>query len=534
MNKKTIYWLHSQLPSWKAKGWISDEVADEIMLFYSKVPHRSGPSLARLLILILGGILTALGIFLLFAGHWYRFSPNGRFDWSLALIFVALLVVAIAIWRSPRNPAFSEGATLFYMLALCGGTYLIGETYYLENPLDMALFLTLIASIPIIYALESSLGLFVYLLGTTLWVLSPYAQNFILGPTAVWLLLVLAVPFYISKLRKRHEDYNRLILLSWIYVAAIFSAVYITVATTQDNLNIFFMAALAACTYGIGVINQRESFWMTPFKGVGTVGFLYVVMKGAYISTWTVTNLPSITVPILAVGCLFMVLTITILKELIKTRQITELLICLAPIVVMLCHSLTVIGTMPLIISVLFNVYVILISIILFVRGGLAGRVGKLNGAFLILLALVLARFTDTAFTFVERGITFILVGVGLIAVNTLYMWNKNRKMRHTMERIEQNRKGRRVKISEPMVKSVSTDPMAGEEPEKIIDVEIVEPQNGKIDAIHAARAARDKEVVGFKSDASSSKPVLPEDSIKGRIETFSEFMHRQDRGGSK
>ena len=59
MNKQRIVWLHEQLPEWEAKGWISKEHAAQMRVFYGTVDTTQGPSLRRLLVLLLGLLLTS-------------------------------------------------------------------------------------------------------------------------------------------------------------------------------------------------------------------------------------------------------------------------------------------------------------------------------------------------------------------------------------------------------------------------------------------------------------------------------------------
>ena len=82
-------------------------------------------------------------------------------------------------------------------------------------------------------------------------------------------------------------------------------------------------------------------------------------------------------------------------------------------------------GVTPLTGSILFNVYVVLLAIVLLWQGTVTKRVGLVNGCIFTFLAMIAARFFDPTFSFVERGFTFMVTGVAIFAVNLFYMWRK-------------------------------------------------------------------------------------------------------------
>ena len=103
----------------------------------------------------------------------------------------------------------------------------------------------------------------------------------------------------------------------------------------------------------------------------------------------------------------------------------TDLLITFCPIVVGLLMLSVHWGVTPLTGSILFNVYVVLLAIVLLWQGTVTKRVGLVNGCIFTFLAMIAARFFDPTFSFVERGFTFMVTGVAIFAVNLFYMWRK-------------------------------------------------------------------------------------------------------------
>lgn len=118
-------------------------------------------------------------------------------------------------------------------------------------------------------------------------------------------------------------------------------------------------------------------------------------------------------------------LVIGALNALWQKRQGPEILITVCPLVVGILMILAHSGMAPLTVSIIFNLYVICLAVILLWQGTMTNRVALVNGCIFTFLAMIGARFFDPAFTFVERGFTFIIVGGAIFVVNLFYMWRK-------------------------------------------------------------------------------------------------------------
>lgn len=468
MNKKETLWLHKELPSWEEKGWITSEGANQLKAHYGVI-NKTGPSLSRLLILLGGALLVGLGIFLLFAGYWYSFSPNGRFDWALALVVLALVVTGVGLAKAERGSAVAEGISVFYMLALTASTLLVADTYYTGEYAGIYVFLILLFTLPIMYLLDSGITLILYLLGSMGWSFSSHATNIWVGPPAVWLLLLLAMPYYGMRMRKGNKEDSLLAWMSWAFVAAIFGVVFFTLSAFQGPMNLFFVGALSTCTYCIGCTPTTKSMWTIPFRGIGMLGLLYSVIYGTWIRSWT--DIQGYSIPFWLIGMSLVVLGLCsyVLVYLYNRKKIGELLVGLMPFVIAFGYVLAQNGMSGFIISVLFNLYVVFVAAGLIIRGTITKRISLVNASVAGLVCMFGARFFDPSFTFVERGVAFIVVGILVFAANALYM----RRKQKSRARINRSVKVARKTIEESQIEA-QVESSINMKPRHIVEVDPV------------------------------------------------------------
>ncbi len=440
MKNRVTKWLERELPLWKEKGWLTEAGENELEATYLQNQQSQGPSLTRIAILFLGGALIALGVFLLFAGYWYSFSPNGRFDWTITLVVIALIVLSIGMWRGEPGKRLAEGVALFYMLALGGSTFLMADTYYTGESYGLYLLIVLFVSLPTIYILRSSLGMILYLLGSILWCFAPSSLDGSLNIMAVWFLIVGALPFYVIAVR-HSNSYSLLVWLSWAYVAAVFSAFFLTIESNKAGLELYFITVLSAVTYALGVLNRSRGLWTLPFRTIGAIGLFYVVVQGTLLQTWNTAIQEGLQSTETTIALLFSAVSIYFLFRLLQNKEWVAFIVNASPFVIGFALLLSYSGATPLVVSLVFDVYVMLVAIGLFVRGTIDKRVGYINGAIIAIFAMIVARFFDPSFTFLERGISFISVGILVFLVNIVYMWAK---FSRGYKKTQQERKVRR------------------------------------------------------------------------------------------
>lgn len=442
MTKQIRRWLLAQLPKWVHKGWITAETADEMRHAYQDKPQPKGPSITRVLILCIGLGLLALGVVLLFAGYWYQFSPNGRFDWTILLDTLALVVLALAIWKADARSAYAEGAAIFYMLAIAGGLLLLKNTYYTGEPYGIYVLLMVVLSLPAAYLLSSPIAMMGCLLELAWWSLSPQAITFWGGPIPAGLLYAGTIPFYLWQWKYHNQMRKRMIWLSWMYMVSLFSVFFFALAGYRAAFHLFFLTALGVGTFGIGTMLHRAAIWTLPFRIIGSIALLYTVVYGTLLGTWQQESTTYVGFLVTLFVGLFLLAVFYVLWHLLRNKKYVEALVSLGAPVIAICTLLAHVGMNVFTITLLFNLYVVILAGVLLVGGTTGGHVGRINSGIVLLLLVVATRFIDPSFTFIERGLSFVFAGLAILIVNGLYMWNKHvNKYSHYRSRLKKQDK---------------------------------------------------------------------------------------------
>ena len=440
MSIKHIRWLHAELEQWREEGLISEEQSRQLQAKYGGIP-KEGPSWTRLVTVLGGASLILLGIILLFAGYWYGFSPNGRFDWALVILLLAITIVGGGVWKAKPASMIGEAITVIYMGILTTSTLLVADTYYTGEHMGLYVLIILCCSLPIIYILDSALGMILYLIGVLGWSFSNHPLNAWVGPAAVGGLLLLAVPYYIRRFGQYQQVKDPLLVsVSWAFVGAIFGEVFFTLSTYEPQMNLFFISVLGAVTYGLGTLEKKITLLALPCKGVGAIALLYTIVEGTYLSTWVRIGESSMAwwlwcCMLLSLGVAFLVL-----RRLVLGKRI-ESAIGLIPFAIFGCYIVTVSGSTPILTSILFNAYIFVAALGTFIRGTLVKKVSLLNSSILTLIAMFGARFFDPSFTFIERGVSFLVLGIIVLGINAIYLWRKGKQRATVNQRVRQARR---------------------------------------------------------------------------------------------
>ena len=250
-----------------------------------------------------------------------------------------------------------------------------------------------------------------------------------------------------------------LVSVSWAFVGAIFGEVFFTLSTYEPQMNLFFISVLGAVTYGLGTLEKKIALLALPCKGVGAIALLYTIVEGTYISTWIRIGESTMAWWLWLCMLLSLVVAFLVLRRLVIAKRI-EGAIGLIPFVIFGCYVVTISGATPILTSILFNAYIFIAALGTFIRGTLVKKMSLLNSSILTLIAMFGARFFDPSFTFVERGVSFLVLGLIVLGSNALYLWRKRKQRAKVNQRVRLARQipVEMTEMESPMEKYTSSE----------------------------------------------------------------------------
>lgn len=156
------------LERWHKAGLLDEEAVGRIRAHEAGAPAGQGYRWPILIALAFGVILLGAGILLFISAHWDEMSPGGR----IAVVIGALAAVHLAgAWFAERFGALSSALHAVGTVACGGGIFLAAQIFNLEEHWPN---------------------------GVLLWAVAAAAGWYLLRSWPQWMLLALAVPFWLA------------------------------------------------------------------------------------------------------------------------------------------------------------------------------------------------------------------------------------------------------------------------------------------------------------------------------------------------
>lgn len=426
MNKKAVEWLYEQLPELVEKGIIPTASVDLIRNHYGPADKNLGGRTILTMFGIIGVILVGLGIILIIAHNWDQLSRMTRALIAVGMLLVAQILVGASIWFKKDNRVWAESSATFLMITIGASISLIGQTYHLADDFSSFLLTWMLLSIPLVYLMGVTTPALMYLVGVTTWAVSGEFGG--IGKQLIWVLLGLIGPYYWNLVKK--DPYaNPSVIISWIFTLCFYISFGTAFATNLEHLFILAYAALFALTYFSGIIwfDDPVKVWQKPFKAIGLMGCIGLSFLLTFKDVWR-----SIGQGFYSIGGAeyLLVFSLLALVTVLGTRVINKktgnsLLFGGVPVVAALGFLLLYFDVTGINATVLFNGYMLVLSIVTILRGVREGSLGTLNIGMLMVAALIIMRFFDINFSFVARGLVFVVLGSCFLAANWIMVRRK-------------------------------------------------------------------------------------------------------------
>ncbi|HEX4639915.1 MAG TPA: DUF2157 domain-containing protein [Chthoniobacterales bacterium] len=436
-----IRWLLAELPELVSGGVISQEAADALRQHYSTEVSESSHRFGFVLSAILGSLLVGAGIVLLVAHNWDFLSRPVRCAIAFTPLVLSQALAIFVLLRRRESAAWREAAAILNVATIGTAIALVSQTYQIQGNLARFILVWMLLALPVVYVFGTSIGLSAYFVGATVWVLSSKTDSFWFGARPddlwVWLLLFLGIPAFISLWKRNRNGYGMLLALTSLAVAAAFS-----LGQTDDiGAQSFWRCSFAGfwtLVYLVGAISFKD--WRPrrphPFVAAGWIGILFLGVVLSFREFWrtqqwqnAVDLVPRHYPDILAAAVQSAWAFAAILfgaYAIWKHRDRNLAPAVFAPIALGAWGIAKWTGD-PLIPSLLLNFFLLALGVFTLLRGIRAGRVYEANLGMLVVAVLAIARFFDTDFEFVIRGIAFIAIGLGFLVTNLIVFKRKAR-----------------------------------------------------------------------------------------------------------
>lgn len=420
MTKQAVNWLLSELPELERAGVVDAATAARLRAHYA---DAAAPSFAPGLSAILGALLLGLGVILLVAHNWDQW---GR---ALRLLVVALPLAAAqvaCVWalrKRPQSTSWRECTAVCSALAFAAALALVSQIFQFGGDLDHYLLSCALIALPLLYALDSSALAILVAAAFVGWV-GAHDER-LREPLPVLLAYATLAPHALMVWRRDPQSLRSSWLLGWL-VPLCFAALTLTIPAMREFAVIWLSAWALLLMQIDSTIGGDASLIRRPLRVYGELGWALVALAATFPEFWRDASYLHAGRNLRHAGTLAqLVIALSLLLSARALWRRQWLLAALSlPTLTIAGVQLFAMAPPALGLSLLFNVYVLAIGVAV-IHAGLRGqRLREVSSGLSLIAVLVLLRFFGSEWSFVVRGLAFILVGVAFLVAN---LWLRRR-----------------------------------------------------------------------------------------------------------
>ncbi len=417
--------IQKALPELVEAGILSKEDANRVRSYYDTRPGENSQRLFAIFGVI-GALLAGLGLILLIAHNWETLSKPLKLTFAFLPLLVGQGVGLFAIWKRSMSLTWRESSSTYLFFALAASLSLVSQIYHIPGETTDFIFSWMLLALPMAYIFPSSMVSVLYIGGITYLGLKWGMEGNMGWPYFLMLLGIL--PFYLVK--QQEEETNFQTFHHYILPLSIFLGVFASLQafeSSHDFLIPLILIGLLGLFQAIG-----SSRWMRTYQG-GKNGYRVFSFLGLFISLF-IFSFPStwkevaknwkyieggellgseMTWIFMGILLLFAMLTLVNRRE---ASQRSELMQQLFLPVFLGIYGLGM--AFPMIGMGLTNLLILLYGIAFIREGARREHLGILNIGLLLITGLVICRFFDEDISFVLRGLSFLILGVGFFTAN--------------------------------------------------------------------------------------------------------------------
>lgn len=400
MKRNTNEWLDRKVADWVSKGWISEESQQKIRKSYGRDEQRN-PLLTTLplyaLLAVIG--LAAAGIALIwgFSQFWYYVSLTVRMGLACGLLFVTQAGVGVTMFQERQGSLVAEGVALVHCLGVFAVLALAEQSFYIGWDVTAYVAVCAILCLPVVYLLRSVAALAVYDLALLYWTAAGGPMNTLGGTALLWILLVLAVPFYDTLITMRDE--RRLSIFSWVMTITVFAAFGLAARST-DYVPFLMLGSLAVTIMLVGYSIDIHQSWGVPFRWFGRFAAAGSLLISCLPAAWDgIAKVHAFHWATALVTLVLFVVMITLMAQTVKKRLWGPALYLAVPFILAFETILVRAGLYSSIPLVLSALYMVVLGFFETSQGFKPGHSLHMKFGIILFISLVLAFIFGTQFS---------------------------------------------------------------------------------------------------------------------------------------
>lgn len=419
--------LLKELPTLEREGFITSEQAERIRARYSSTAE----STSRLLVLfaVLGSLLVGLGIILIIAHNWDELPRTARTMLAFVPVLLGQGLVLYTLLRRPGSIAWREGSAVLLACAVFACVALIAQIYHVHGDLPGYLLTCSFLILPLLY-LPGSIFTGIGFLSMVTWYgwLTRFEHwDTQQRPWWTLVLLLAAVPFYLREAKANGTG----VRFWWL---SLFAALAVGICTQLFLIDWRGLQAVSVVAIGsvftlvpwlhpgrqlrtwpwvlVGALSMVITLWFLSFRGIWAELLREGESEGSTNDAFVLMGF------IVVCGALYV--------SSLKRRKPFERWPWPEGLALMvLCYVLGLIW--PGIAALLVNAALVVMGVVNTRRGIETNSLRRMNLGLAILGITIAFRFFDTDLSFLLRGLGFIAIGVGFLYMNVRLMRQRDR-----------------------------------------------------------------------------------------------------------
>lgn len=485
MNMNHKAWLEEQVHDWVEKGWITVEAQEHIRKSYEQTKHPKLRPTTPIygMAAIIGCSLLGIALIWVGAHMWYHFSVTARMAIAVVILLLSQLGVGAAMLQDKEGSLIAEGMGLIHCLAVFVSVGMAEQTFYIGWNTSAYVALCAVLCLPAMYLLRSIGCTIVYALAVLAWAVTDGPVYALGGAAFMWVLIVLAVPFY--NVLVRQKDEKRLSIFSWVMTVTVFLA-FTLAALDEAYIPFLLLSALAVTVLLTGYTIDIHKAWGLPFRWLGRLAAAISLLISCLPASWrAIADIEGFHWSTTALTVILCVASVALLAKGVKKRLWGPVVYTIIPFLIGLETIVVrngVYSSVPLILS---TIYMLALG---FYELGQGVRDAKhsmhLKFGVLVLISLVVAFLFGNSVSALAPLVAIVVVVLVMIQVR------RTKQSRHAAalrvaRRSRMKHQHATVHDDEPVVTtSAPVDPDAAEDtiPEWMKDIHIPAPKKNEED----------------------------------------------------